>query len=457
MISGVATTMHSQVLLFAGPKKQIPPNPHSIQNPPVYQPETVAPSSAASSATTTKTQKLLRNRLLRLGQFCAVTGSATASLQVCHILNTVRRQKAETAEHARVRKDNVESFLTNIGILGRQAFHLDSFLLSCVRPPSIIPVDHDRRLFPVKIDIHNLWDKYASILISPPLEIIIQLTTYFLECNLVWQSRANISGTIPTPRPTIDNAYGSNALRRRQFNIHVLHSRSFLPHGESLLVCVDPPYLDKQHPTVNAPSTWETFHYDRPTSKLVRAADNTTPLTITVRHGDLSTVAVILNASAKIEDAQNRGWTLSSDVMRLKQAIDAFVPVLYYLPTIDSEGGRRTASEDSNTDGRNTPKPPDRDDFMDEDGEAGGGDYDNAGHEDGDDVEEEDDELEEDEELEEESDEEASRTLTPEEYDLALKKVVDPTVPIQERIQIGTLLLTKRCVPLPPHVADQQN
>ncbi|KAJ7454892.1 hypothetical protein B0H11DRAFT_1926237 [Mycena galericulata] len=274
---------------------------------------------------------------------------------------------------------------------------------------------------------------------------LLHCTTYFSECNNVWQYRTNLYGTIPARRPSID--HGDGLLRRREFDLHVLHPASFLPNGEPLPVCVDPPYLDEQHPTVDATPTWEVYRYDPATSKLVRAADNTTPLTITIRHGDLSTVAVVLNADAKIENAQKSGWVLSSDVVRLKQAIDSFKLELYHLPTLNGESSWRTVPDISNTAGvRSTPKPPNRDDHTDMlqvGEERGEEDYDS-------------DYEDEDEELEEESDEEASRTLTPEEYDLALKKVVDPTVPIQERIQIGALLLTKRCVPLPPHVADQE-
>jgi len=73
---------------------------------------------------------------------------------------------------------------------------------------------------------------------------------------------------------------------------------------------------------------------------MVPATGNTTPLTITVRHGDLSTVAVILNADAKIEHAQECGWQLTPEVLRLKKAIDSFKLQFFFLPASTA----RTAS-----------------------------------------------------------------------------------------------------------------
>jgi len=58
--------------------------------------------------------------------------------------------------------------------------------------------------------------------------------------------------------------------------------------------------------------------------------------------------------------------------------------------------------------------------------------------------EDEGSDYEDDEEFEEEDDDEASRSLSPEEYKLGLQKIADPSIPIQERMQIGSLLLVKR-------------
>ncbi|KAJ6532732.1 hypothetical protein DFH09DRAFT_1408097 [Mycena vulgaris] len=358
-----------------------PANPHLL-DPPTYQARTVAPSSAASSATT-QTQKLLRNRLLRLGQFCAVTGSATATLQACNILNTVRKKKNETAEDARERKGAIESFLTNLGVLKRESFLLNSLF----------------NVFLLKKDIHSIWAKHASIVFCPSIQTITQLTEYFNDCNYLWQGRAARDQAITSQRPYVE---GGDSLRAFRFNL--------CPSSRQL----------SSSCMITAPSTWEAYYYDSTTSKLVLSG-TTTPLTITIRHGDLSTVAVILNADAKIEHAQESGWRLSPEVLRLKKAIDSFKLELYFLPNLEGENSRPTASGDldltSNAIHRSTPKPSD----------------DRRG----------------DEELEEEDDDEASRSLSPEEYKLRLKKVVDPSIPIQERMAIGSLLLFKRHLPSP--------
>ncbi|KAJ6532733.1 hypothetical protein DFH09DRAFT_1408099 [Mycena vulgaris] len=399
-------------LVTAGSEK-FPANPHLL-DPPTYQAQTVAPSSAASSATTTQTQKLLRNRLLRLGQFCAVTESATATLQACHILNTVRKKKNETAEDARERKGAIESFLTNLGVLKREPFLLNSLF----------------NMFLLKKDIHSIWAKHASIVFCPSIQTITQLTEYFNDCNYLWQGRAARDQAITPQRPYVE---GGDSLRAFRFNLFVLHPASFLPHGEPISVCMEPSYLDAQHSTITAPSTWEAYYYDSTTSKLVLSG-TTTPLTITIRHGDLSTVAVILNADAKIEHAQESGWRLSPEVLRLKKAIDSFKLELYFLPDLKGQSSRR-ASDDLNTtqDHRSTPKPSDIHINKDGQAEDEGSEY----------------EDEEDEELEEEDDDEASRSLSPEEYKLGLKKVVDPSIPIQERMAIGSLLLFERHLPSP--------
>ncbi|KAJ7092698.1 hypothetical protein C8R44DRAFT_891134 [Mycena epipterygia] len=408
--------------------EKLPANPHLL-DPPVNQAETAAPSLASPSATTTQTQKLLRNRLLRLGQFCAVTGSATATLQACHILNPVRKKKSETAEDARRRKEAIENFLTNLGILKREPFLLNSLFNMCL----------------LKTDIHYIWDKCASIVFCPALQTIIQLTNYFDDCNAVWQRHADREHTIPPQRPAV--VQGGNSLRACKFDFFVLHATSFLPHGEPIFVCMDPPYLDAQHSTINAPSIWEAYRYDSTTSKLVGATGTATPLAITVRHGDLSTVAVILNADAKIEHAQESGWRLSPEVLQLKEAIDSFKLHFFFLPTLDGESSRRTASDNSNAtevtnmhppscllqDGLRTSKPSHN--HVDEDGQETGSENEGSEYED---------------EEDEEDDDEASGSLSPEEYKLGLKKVVDPSIPIQERMQIGSLLFIKRHLPLPP-------
>ncbi|KAJ7481582.1 hypothetical protein FB451DRAFT_1236488 [Mycena latifolia] len=336
------------------------------------------------------------------------------------------------------RKEAIERFLTNLGVLKTEPFLLNSLFNICLLKP----------------DLHTIWDKYASILFCPRLETINQLKEYFRKCNTVWDAHAIVHHVVTPQRPSIDEGAGN--LRASGLNLYVLHSTSFLPHGEPIFVCANPPYLDAEHPTVNAPSIWEAYRYDSTTSKLMRAIGTPTPLTITIRHGDLSTVAVILNADAKIEHAQESRWQLSAEVLELKKAIDAFKLEFYFLPNLKGSSSRRTGSDDSNAAQNRRdlsphlvaqsmlgsrsqtllPPIPSSDDHMDEERQEIG-------------LEDEGSD-EEDEELEEEDDDEASWSLSPEEYNLGLKKLNDPSVPIQERMAIGSLLLTgKRYLPTP--------
>jgi hypothetical protein len=82
---------HKQDRVIIPLLKKLPPNPHIAGH------ITLAPSSEASSVNSsqvsrfeTKADKSLRYRLLTADQRCFLTGSASASLQACHIINTVR-------------------------------------------------------------------------------------------------------------------------------------------------------------------------------------------------------------------------------------------------------------------------------------------------------------------------------------------------------------------------------
>jgi hypothetical protein len=81
------------------PPKNLPANPQLRRIA-----ATAVPSTVSSSATTTFSERRARNQLLNRQQFCAVTGSAAASLEACHILNAVRKKKTESKEQAKERK-----------------------------------------------------------------------------------------------------------------------------------------------------------------------------------------------------------------------------------------------------------------------------------------------------------------------------------------------------------------
>ncbi|KAF8172848.1 hypothetical protein K438DRAFT_1772544 [Mycena galopus ATCC 62051] len=146
--------------------------------------------------------------------------------------------------------------------------------------------------------------------------IVNTLTEYFAECIRAGPDRAT-----PSRRPSIDRGA---CLRASEFDFFVLNPDAFLPLGEPMPVCLNPPYLDAEHPTISDGhrSNWKTYRYDTKTSKLVPADGSGTPLKVTIRHGKLSTVAVILSADAKLEHARNNTWQLTDEVLALEAAID---------------------------------------------------------------------------------------------------------------------------------------
>ncbi|KAJ7885156.1 hypothetical protein B0H14DRAFT_2699898 [Mycena olivaceomarginata] len=87
-----------------------------------YRSTTCSLASGASG----RTDATIRKRLLRVQQVCAVTGSASQTLQSYHIINAVRRRESETKETAQRRRSNVEAFLARLGILDAQDFSLNT-------------------------------------------------------------------------------------------------------------------------------------------------------------------------------------------------------------------------------------------------------------------------------------------------------------------------------------------
>ncbi|KAJ7257900.1 hypothetical protein B0H12DRAFT_1322719 [Mycena haematopus] len=456
-----------------------PPNPQ-LHSPPKYLPETAAPSTVATG-TTTFSEKKLRNSLLRRNQCCAVTRSATETIQSCHVLNAVRKKKHGTAEEARERKKALEDFLAGRMILGSQS---SSFSLNSLANTLLL-----------KPHIRGSWDKYASVMFCPPLETITRLTTYFLFSNCLWDAVVEYAidrKTLP-PRPfDLPSGFADECVLSSDFDFFVLHPSTFLPYGEPFSVCMNPPYLDEAHPTISYDHLpiWETYHYHAATSKLTaenapatNAVQESTidALKISMHGTSLSTVAVILNADTKIEHAQSHQWRLSSEVSALKKAIDSFKLAFYYLPTLRDSSSppsvsawqRISQSKSSISaarfaigavksrrrfagwlfkervgDGRVTtaPRPSGRFDEGRPDegsGSGRGGSRDNQPEEDAFEYEEED------EDEEEEDDEEASRSLSTQEIKLGLKQVVDPSIPIQQRMEVASLLLFKQHLPSP--------
>ncbi|KAJ7046914.1 hypothetical protein C8F04DRAFT_1387435 [Mycena alexandri] len=402
--------------LVANPSRNLPANPQLR-----HITATVAPS-VSSSATTTLSESRVRNQLLYRQQFCAVTGSAVASLEACHLLNAVRKRKKESPEDAEKRKRDCEEYLTELGLGGGHPFLLNSIFNELL----------------LKRDIHHPLDKSGSICFCPPSHVIMGLTAAFKRANLRWE-------TGPRILETTGVSYGSN-----NFNVYVLNPTAFLPCEEPLLVQA-------------TPRVWNQYIYDAQTGQL-RGEQG--PLTLRL-YGNVSTIAVILNASVKISHAilaaQNSpsdGWVIPPILHRLDSEIKDFLQELYFLPatstatTAEGEDGAHTLKSSADP----------RDESGDEDHHYNMDD----GHWDQDEhtVQPQDGnshyerthqgalhtdittgDLEED-DLEEEEDDEQALTL--EEMDLGLKKLRDPSVAVADKRDIGALMFVPRPRPFRP-------
>ncbi|KAJ7707615.1 hypothetical protein B0H17DRAFT_1192084 [Mycena rosella] len=271
------------------------------------------------------------------------------------------------------------------------------------------------------------WDTDTSIVFCPSVQQIAESRTTLPAAIAVGK---RMRTTITQRRD------GGDCLDVAALDLFVLHPAGFIPHNELLNICIHPPYLDAEHNTITTASTREPYRYDATTSKLVRASGDPTPLRVTIRHGELSTVTVILNAGSKIEHAQKKGWQLSSEVVGLKQAIKL---EFYFRPTLNA------AVAASDEDGRSALTPDNMDiDGLDMRSDRGGAEHEGS-EDDGSEYEEEDD------------NEALQWPLSPEEYMLGAKKVTDPAVPIEDRMVIGSLLFTKRYLSAPvwPQAANR--
>ncbi|KAF8196747.1 hypothetical protein K438DRAFT_742084 [Mycena galopus ATCC 62051] len=166
--------------LVAPPLKALPANPQ-LQR--ILA--TATPSTISAYATTTFSEKRVRNQLLHRQQFCAVTGSAAASLEACHILNAVRKRKSENKEQAKDRKLAWETYLTDLGLNGGAPFSLNSVFNEIL----------------AKRDIHHPWNKSGSICFCPPSNIIISLTATFKRANDEWSARGAAARVLTPASP----------------------------------------------------------------------------------------------------------------------------------------------------------------------------------------------------------------------------------------------------------------
>ncbi|KAJ7725383.1 hypothetical protein B0H16DRAFT_1736230 [Mycena metata] len=417
-------------LNFVAAARKLSPNPH-LQPSPAYKDGTVSPSPPGSAASMTQTEKRLRNQLLHRTQFCIVTGSASTSLQPGYFLNATR--KSETREEADERRKTLETYLTNRGILADT-----SFLLHSLPNMSLL-----------KADIHLAWETYATVMICPPAAIF-ELARYFVYCNDLWQAETDKDNKVPEKRPLVDppspNFYVS------ALDFFVLHP-SFLPNGEPLPVCTNPPYLTPTSPSSSPKPIWQSYVYGPKTSILVRKS-SALPLTISVRN-QLSSVAVIINADAKLRHAKSSKWTLTPSVVLSLKAIEVFKDAFFFTPSVKAKTSRHTPSEETGTEDIGNIIPPDVHVNQLQDEAESERPAERDPHD-------ENKKMDLDGYEDEEEDSEDERSLSPEESRLALERLDDSSnfrttlwwsfpgpVDIQDRMQIASLLFTGRPVPLP--------
>lgn len=143
-----------------------------------------------------------------------------------------------------------------------------------------------------------------------------------------------------------------------------------------------------------------------------------------------------LNARGKIGHAIRCGWPLPPALHALKEALDSLYSEFFYEPTRDqgdevsnggdgggSDGQSDRTAEPEASDGEQSPDP----DPLNQDGNA-----------------ELERDGEEDYDIEGETAEDQARTLSPDEFNSALRQMQDPTVSIERRMELGDLLFFKR-------------
>ncbi|KAJ6499029.1 hypothetical protein C8R45DRAFT_980755 [Mycena sanguinolenta] len=382
--------------LVAPPPKALPANPQLRRIP-----ATAAPSTISAYATTTFSEKQVRNQLLYRQQFCAVTGSAAASLEACHILNAVRKRKSENKEQAKDRKIAWETYLTDLGLNGGAPFSLNSVFNEIL----------------AKRDIHHPWNKSGSICFCPPSNVIVALTATFKRANDLWSAQGAAARVL-----TASPLFGSF-----NCNVFVLNRNAVFPCGEPLLVQTNPNIsTSSQQSSVQHP-VWNQYIYDEQTGHLV--CDGQGHLNLRMWSDPVSTIAVVLNASVKLShaiaaarDKIEEGWVVPPSLHILNAQIQEFLVQLYFTP----RAATRTDEEEYNA--AHMPQNQDDSTFQPKSGNVG---YELTPQE----ALETEDREEDDDDLEEEDDNEQPLTL--EEMDLGLEKLRDPSVAIADKIEIG--------------------
>ncbi|KAJ7133012.1 hypothetical protein C8R46DRAFT_1235556 [Mycena filopes] len=381
-------------LQFVSPTKHLPANPH-LRDPPAYM-ESTAPPSVASGQTTLS-QKVQRNKLLRLGQFCAVTGSASAAAKASYFLNTVRRRKDELARDAKQRIQAIEACLTRLGILGSRPFVFNSL----------------NNLILLRLDLHLSWNEYALFTFVPSLSAIAAVSGHFRACNRLWQEKADAEQKVPAQRPVVESSMDS--LQVSELELYILNARDMLgPGGQPVMICANPPYLDADHPSPTQLPTpvWEQFQYSPTTSQLVNNSDE--PRTVPILHGQLFIVAVILNADAILAHAALKHWDLHAYVDVLRAAIQLFKDQFFFIPSVQPTADTSTSGTGLEHEISNITV---QDAASGKDSEYEGG----------------------------------SGGQADEETKLALEKIFDSSVPIEDRQEMMSNLVVKRPTPLSPY------
>ncbi|KAJ6508896.1 hypothetical protein C8R45DRAFT_459319 [Mycena sanguinolenta] len=244
---------------------------------------TPAPTRKASSSVTSLSQRTLANRVLYNDQRCLLTGKASAELQACHMVNTIRPKNNPEKENLKAR---IEHVLTRQGFNGLRPFALDS-LANCVA-----------------LDVHSRGqlDRRGSFCIVVPIKQIQDMIESLRVSNDLWDRRAVENRTAPRDLDTTNYPFVVDSLV-----ILVLRPGLLLPENEPILINTERP-LRPRGASLPAASLFTSWHLHRivPGSPLLFNIRTSKPLdTLTFKterpvEDALSMFSLLVNAYYKL-------------------------------------------------------------------------------------------------------------------------------------------------------------
>ncbi|KAF7295351.1 hypothetical protein MIND_01074600 [Mycena indigotica] len=225
-------------------------------------------------------------KLIATDRRCFVTGQPGDWLQAAQLINTLRSVPHDhTEEYLRDVKEAIEALLTRLEFNQQANFSLDA---RC-------------NLMLLSTEWHAGLDLYGSFAITPPLDVIIQITRKLQECNHEWAFRyAQDSGAkrnLPYGELPLD-------ISQLKWRILIIHSRGPCPSGRPVQA-IHPSERNNHQTTVLV--TWRNY-----TPGIVDYAPflcesgSNIPLEIRFQtrreaHDQLSLFAVLVNAASKIK------------------------------------------------------------------------------------------------------------------------------------------------------------